>query len=279
MKRNILSTIGLTAFFAVTFFAISSITDSGTTAVYASSGGSPGGQTNSPTDGSNCTSCHSGTLNSGNGTSVITSDIPTGGYVPGQTYTITGAIGEASINKFGFEITVERTSDNAKTGTIILTDATRTAFTNSNNSVTHTSSGNVPLTTNATSWSFDWTAPVSGTGGVTFYGAFNSADGSSFNGDQIYSKTLVVAEDIATQVAENVNSNSFSIYPNPVKNSFQIASDKVAKNVSVFNLQGKQVSSLVQGATKVNVAHLPAGIYFVTVEIDGKMRSEKIIKE
>jgi hypothetical protein len=279
MKRNILTVFGLTAFFIVTIFAISLITESGKTSVYANSGGSPGGQTNSPTDGSNCTTCHSGTLNAGNGTSVITSNIPEQGYVPGQTYTITGAIGQVSINKFGFEITAERTSDNAKTGTIILTDAARTAFTNSNTSVTHTAAGNVPLSTNTTTWSFDWTAPESGTGGVTFYGAFNSANGSGSSGDQVYTKTLTVSEDILTTITENVDQNVFNIYPNPVKNSFQIASDNPVQSVRVYNLQGKQVSSLVQGATKVNVEHLPAGVYFVNVETDGVIKTERLIKE
>jgi hypothetical protein len=279
MKRNILTVIGLTAFFIVAIFAISLITDSGKTDVYAFPGGSPGGQTNSPTDGSNCTTCHSGTLNAGNGTTGITSNIPAEGYVPGQTYTITGSIGQVSINKFGFEITAERTSDNAKTGTIILTDATRTAFTNSNTSVTHTEAGNSPLTTNATTWSFDWTAPESGTGGVTFYGAFNSVNGSGPNEDQIYAKTLPVSEDILTTITENVDQNVFNIYPNPVKNSFQIASDKPVQSVRVYNLQGKQVSSLARGATKVNVEHLPAGVYFVNVETDGVIKTEKLIKE
>jgi hypothetical protein len=279
MKKNILTTIGLTTFFAVAIFAMNTIFESGTTTAYAYSGGSPGGRTNSPTDGSNCTACHSGTINSGTATAAITSTIPTGGYVPGQTYTINGSIGELSINKFGFEITAESNSINAKTGTIILTDAARTAFANGNAAVTHTSAGTTPLTTNATTWSFDWTAPVSGTGDVTFYGAFNSANGSGTNGDKIYTKTLVVAEDIATQVAESVSLASFSIYPNPVKSSFQIASEKVAKKVTVFNLQGKQVVSLAQGLTKVNVAHLPAGVYFVSVEIDGAIKTEKLIKE
>ena len=92
MKKNILSTIGLTAFFATAIIIASSLGNEGTHSVYAYTGGSPGQKTGSPGDGStsNCTGCHTGTINSGNGTGAITAKGLAGGYVPGQTYTITG---------------------------------------------------------------------------------------------------------------------------------------------------------------------------------------------
>ena len=52
---------------------------------------------------------------------------------------------------------------------------------NNDKAITHTSSG-ISTTGDSNSWSFDWTAPASGTGDVTFYGAFNAA-----NGDEIIS--------------------------------------------------------------------------------------------
>ena len=58
MKKNILTSIGLTAFFAVAIVSLNVVSDSGTTSVYANSGGSPGGKTSSPGDVSNCTQCH-----------------------------------------------------------------------------------------------------------------------------------------------------------------------------------------------------------------------------
>jgi len=193
MKRNILSLIGLTAFFAIGIISLNVISDSGTTSVYAFSGNSPGAKTASPGDGVNCTQCHSGTVNSGSGTRSVTSNIPVSGYVPGQTYTITGTITEALINKFGFEITAEKDADNSKIGTIVLTDATNTQFVNSNNAVTHKSAGTSG--TGSRTWSFDWIAPVAGTGDVTFYGAFNAVnnDGSTA-GDKVYTTSVGVSE-------------------------------------------------------------------------------------
>ena len=279
MKRNILSTLGLTAVIAVSIFTISSISDSGTTSAYAFTSGSPGGRTNSPADALNCTQCHSGTINSGNGTSGITSDIPVGGYVPGQTYTINGAIGELGINKFGFEMTAEN-AGGAKTGTFVLTDAVRTKFVNSNAAVSHTSTGSAALTASGTTWSFDWTAPAAGAGDVTFYGAFNAVNSnSSTSGDQVYTTTLIASEDLATGVSETVIASTFNVYPNPVKTSFEVSSDKNIGSVNVFDLQGKQVASNNSQSSKVNVENLPAGMYIVNVEIDGKVISKKLIKE
>jgi hypothetical protein len=279
MKRNILSTLGLTAVFAVSIFTISSIADSGTTSAYANTGGSPGGKTNSPTDGSSCTQCHSGTINSGSAFTSISSNVAVSGYVPGQTYTITGSIEQGAINKFGFEITAEDNSG-SKVGTSILTDATRTKFVNSNNGVSHTTSGTTPSSLNTSVWSFDWTAPSVGTGDVTFYGAFNAVNSnSSTSGDQVYTKTLTISEDISTGLAENVNDASFNIYPNPVVSSFQITSNTSVDRVTVFNVQGQQMTDLTQVENKVNMENLASGIYVVNIETNGQVISKKIIKE
>ena len=60
--------------------------------------GSPGGKTGSPADGGSCIQCHDDfALNSGVGIPNITSNIPSTGYVPGVTYTITSSISEAGL--------------------------------------------------------------------------------------------------------------------------------------------------------------------------------------
>ena len=54
MKKNILTSIGLTAFFAVAIVSLNVVSDSGTTSVYAHTAGSNngnGGKTASPGDG------------------------------------------------------------------------------------------------------------------------------------------------------------------------------------------------------------------------------------
>lgn len=154
--------------------------------------GSPGGKTGSPGDGgATCTQCHGGSATFQEGW--ITSDIPVDGYMPGETYTITATGTHAGVGRFGFELTSEDAT-NTKVGTIMVTNATETQLVNGNNSITHTNSGFTP-NGDMKSWSFDWTAPAEGTGEVTFYAAFNAANGNGNNqGDVIYRSEYAVSE-------------------------------------------------------------------------------------
>jgi hypothetical protein len=165
--------------------------------------GSPGGKTGSPGDGgTTCTQCHSGTATAQDGW--ITSTIPVEGYEPGQTYSITATGTHDGVVKFGFELTAEDMNDD-KTGTLMVTNASQNQLVNGNNSITHTAGGTAP-SGNTKSWTFDWTAPVEGTGDVTFYGAFNAANGNGNNqGDVIYTSTLSVPEATVAQAGITVS--------------------------------------------------------------------------
>jgi hypothetical protein len=156
------------------------------------SGGSPGGKTGSPGDGlANCTQCHAGTPQSATGW--ITTNIPAEGYTPGQTYIITATGTHPGVGKFGFESTVEDVAGN-KVGNLIITSPTQTQFTNNNSAITHTQAGNIPEG-NSKTWTFNWTAPAAGTGEVSFYGAFNAANGTgNTQGDVIYLTNTSVSE-------------------------------------------------------------------------------------
>jgi hypothetical protein len=152
--------------------------------------GSPGGKTGSPGDnGSTCTDCHAGTAQSQ--LSWISSTIPVEGYTAGETYQITATGTHAGVVKFGFELTSEDMMG-AKTGVFTITDANRTKLANGGKSVTHKNTGVTP-TGNSNSWTVDWTAPQSGS--VTFYAAFNAANGNgNTSGDIIYTSSMMVSQ-------------------------------------------------------------------------------------
>lgn len=242
----------------------------------ASSSGSPGGRSNSPGDGSSsCIACHSGAaLNAGSATAIIGSTgFPVGGYVPGQTYTITAGISGTSSSKIGFEATAEKDADNSKVGTYIITDASRTK--SLTNSVTHISLGTVALS-GANAWSFDWTAPSAGTGDVTFYAAFNVTNSNfSTSGDSIYTASFSVAEDLTVSINELELKHNFTIYPNPAKDFVYLT--PLAKSVEVYSLTGKNVMSgkLVNG--QLNIQSLSQGVYFVKALINGQLQTKKLI--
>ena len=225
--------------------------------------GSVGGKTGSPTDGASCTGCHSGGVETG---ATITSDIPSSGYIPGGVYTITANINQSGINKFGFEITAEEANfGSAKKGTFFITNNTETKLTNNNKAVTHKLGGTQG--SGMKSWSMDWEAPNSGTGSVTFYGAFmeGNMDGSNL-GDTYHSATLTINEGVI-----NSTNNMYSENPiifNSITKKIELLDNSA---ISVYNLNGKLVLSSNKKYT--NLSHLSNGTYIIKSE----NKNQKII--
>lgn len=244
---------------------------------YSFSSGSPGGKTGSPGDeGANCTGCHDGTpQNVGNW---ITSDIPEGGYVPGETYTITAKGMHAGVAKFGFELTAESAAG-AKKGTFAVTDAVRTQLLGSGSSVTHTSGGVAPAG-DSTSWSMDWTAPASGSGQIRFYSATNAGNGNgNTSGDIIYLSMLTVEEDITISVAEHNLADQISLYPNPANSLVNLQLPEGA-DLQLFDIQGREIEHrrAVTTHQTVDVSQLQNGIYFVRVIYEGEIFTSRLLK-
>ena len=133
-----------------------------------------GGKYNSS---NSCGSCH------GSSSSSVTptySGFPSE-YNPGQTYLVTIGMTQSASNA-GFSFTVSDGSlSNPGPNTQVITK-----------SATHTNSG-------ATSWSFEWTAPPSGTGQVSLQVAVNLVDGGGTAGnDDWASISWTINEDVPT---------------------------------------------------------------------------------
>jgi hypothetical protein len=212
--------------------------------------GSPGGKTDSPMDGQNCTGCHGGTINSGTGTAAITTNIPVAGYVIGNTYTITLTGVQSGIIKFGFELTAE--SGNNKSGDFMITDNT-TKLVNDNNAVTHKASGTSGSSTK--SWSMDWTPTASSSGNTIFYAALMFANANSNNnGDNVFTTSLSVNEKIINTINNLPEKDSFTF------NSFSktITSNTI---ISIYDIRGKLV--LITKSNSTNISHLKTGAYIL----------------
>ena len=67
---------------------------------------------------------------------------------------------------------------------------------------------------------------------------------------------------------------SLAVYPNPVKDVLNIATDKPVHSIHIYNVYGTEVAHATD-ATSIDVSHLPAGVYMVRA--DGKVA--RIIKE
>jgi len=268
MKKKITLTIGI----AVVLLIVSQGMQK-----YAMSydGGAPSAYANDPAGSNkNCTQCHGGSATTVTGW--ITSNIPAGGYVPATAYTITATCTGTGGNK-GFEVSPQ-SSTGAFLGTMVA--GTGTGLTGSNHYMRSTGSG---ITTNPKSWTFTWTAPATGLGPVTFYGAFAIGTGNT------YITSYTVTES-SVGINELSSSSNFSIYPNPVKeklnvNYFISTDSKVQFNV--YSLDGKKIVTLGEKnqsagtyCEQFNVKDiLASGIYVVELKINDKSTMEKIVVE
>lgn len=193
---------------AVLFLIVSGIIYSSLNNSYqahSSTGGAPSGFSGAPNDGLTCRACHSGpaeTVKAG----WISSDVPANGYIPGTTYTITATATGAGHLKFGFEISPQNLNGNLL-GTLISTSS-QTQIIGSGVYITQTSAGTTG--SGSKTWTFDWIAPVEGTGTVNFYGAFNVTNSNNgTSGDTIYTSTLTITEFIppTPEVTISLSSN------------------------------------------------------------------------
>jgi hypothetical protein len=78
----------------------------------------------------------------------------------------------------------------------------------------------------------------------------------------------------------DLTTNEFSIYPNPIKNMLNINSNAVVSMVTVYNILGKTVLQEQPNSISpsINLKSLSSGAYFVKILINKKSYTTKIIK-
>jgi hypothetical protein len=152
--------------------------------------GSTSDRSGSPANNSrSCKSCHTAPAMGGGGGSVLLSGAPIN-YVLGQTYPLTLTVMDADMAKAGFMVAAVDMSNAPSAYTYA---GSFTAGTGSRlvNTVGITHDDAKTPTSGQVSWTFDWTAPSSGTGSIQFYFAGNAVDGNadSANDDVYLSST------------------------------------------------------------------------------------------
>lgn len=240
--------------------------------------GAPAARCGSNAEPLTCSYCHTGgpnTIQPG----WITSTIPSTGYVPGTTYTIIATASYVGRSTFGFEISPQNNSG-TYLGICTVTDVVHTKLisgTSGRKYMTHQTAG-ITGSMDYHTWSFNWTAPAAGSGALTFYGAFLCANGNNaITGDITYKANLPVTEDITSGITTNLlNGSDFSIYPNPVSETFIISykTDHSGKvEIKLVDMQGRLIAPLMTvnkpAGSYENFFKIPfnlnAGIYFVEI--------------
>lgn len=257
--KNLIFILCATIFFAIIFYP--NLTNS-------NGNGSPGGKTGSIGDnGVSCTACHY--AGNGNGANIST-NIPSSGYIPGQTYTITASVQQNGISKFGFELTSED-ENGQKTGMFTVTNSAETKLTNNGHAVTHKGTGTSGQSNKT--WSFDWTAPgfATSTGFVKFSGSFLAANGDFTNsGDTYHFDTTSVFEEQTNSIFE-IN-NDIKLNGNKIYFSNDIS------KILIFDISGRLIKYKNNlNKNVIDLSEYNSNFYIVkAVDVNGNYKTKKI---
>lgn len=165
-----------------------------------SSSGAPPSHTGAPGDATCATSgCHDdNALNSG--TASITFETGEDGhYTPGRTYTAKVTINDPGYQRFGFQV-VALSSDNGNSmGKMLVTDTYRTQITKNQYQlqgreyITYTYDGTDAVSPGKGEWTFNWQAPATLQGPVTFYlSTVTGDDDESDKGDFVFTRNFTL---------------------------------------------------------------------------------------
>ncbi|MEC9159086.1 MAG: choice-of-anchor V domain-containing protein [Bacteroidota bacterium] len=169
--------------------------------------GSPTGKTGAPGE-NNCTQCHSGSVNDGS----LFSNLSFSGvneYSPGSTYNLTLNIQNGAV-KNGFQLVALDSLTASNAGTLIVTDAIKTQLSSGSGRtyLNHRNSGTI-----FSSWSFDWKAPSTNVGPVTFYYAYNVTNNAwNTGGDQIYLADFTVYPSSCGSFSSSIQTTDITCY-------------------------------------------------------------------
>jgi hypothetical protein len=242
---------------------------------HGSSNGGPIGYTGSPSNAKTC-GTNGGCHNTGTApflAGIISSNIPSSGYIPGQTYIFTvnqNVPGSPISSKVGFSISPQNATG-ALLGSLIA--GTGTKLNGSGVYVTHTGA-----LMNATNRSFSWVAPSVAVDSVIFYGAVNYTNGlGNSSGDTVRTTTYIAKRDLINSIGEVNNSfKNINVYSLDNTIVVQLESENSNKvSIQVMDVSGKNIVNtssfdLVNGKNemKLNLAGMHHSIYFVNIISD-----------
>lgn len=229
-----------------------------------SSGGSPGGYTNSPADGKNCSHCMGGTATPVDGW--LSSDVPGTGYVPGQTYTIT-VVATGSGRK-GFQISPQ---DQAGNLIGLISPGTGNKIVDTKY-ITHSAA----VLTDAT-WLFQWQAPAAGAGAVTFYAS------RAIGKTNTQTSTLTIQQ--STVGMPETQSLECNVFPNPARSDARVSivlqrESQVA--IDLLDMQGRLVKKIIHTTLGGGKHLVPVegrfrpGLYLLRIEAGGVLRAIRL---
>lgn len=260
------------------------------------SAGAPIGSTGAPGEAT-CAKvgCHEGSdINSGTGELNVSIEGNPVEYEPGKTYTLEVTLAQDVIDRFGFQLLALK-DDQQSAGTLIVEETERTQVLDGVNQfagrsyITYKVKGTDPYSPHLGKWRFQWKAPETNEGLVTFYlaGVAANNDGTD-HGDQVYTKTALLKPILTGYAPLKQNMQRLAIYPNPSKGASQLIYE--LKNpehteVSLFDLKGNLVKTVWSGMQDTGrhsldiATDLSKGVYIVRMECGSDYSYQKLCVE
>ncbi|MCB0689926.1 MAG: T9SS type A sorting domain-containing protein [Saprospiraceae bacterium] len=242
-------------------------------------------RTGSPISPGYCgvSSCHGGgNFNTSVSLLLLNADLDTiSEYSPGEQYKLRISIAAVGAEGYGMQA-VALKADNQGAGAFgDPVSGTRVININGNDYFEHTS------TSNSSTFEIDWTAPESGTGDIRFFAAGNAVNRNfQPSGDQADTTSLLVSEGLSSSLHDRITLNAdLKIYPSFASTEItsEWSSEVVAKNLTISDLTGKiyrremfQAQSLP--SLNIPVSDLPSSLYFVRLNTDKGLQTQKFIK-
>ncbi|WNJ17943.1 choice-of-anchor V domain-containing protein [Pontibacter sp. G13] len=149
-------------------------------------------RTNAPGEAS-CGGCHSGNINTGSGS--VNFNLPAK-YNPGQTYTLNFEVDDNAFasGRHGFTMTALDGSQTMAGSFMALNAGTSSVQTGTVSGAQRQYMGHKNASASTDDWTFEWTAPASNVGPVTFYTVGVHSNGlNNTSGDYVYQQTFTIA--------------------------------------------------------------------------------------
>lgn len=232
------------------------------------------GRTGSPGDGGKtCSSsgCHFGSVSTLN--NVISSNIPSEGYTPGQSYTITVSL--SGNGRKGLCVSPQK-EDGTLMGT--LTPGAGNSLVGTKY-ITHTAA----VSATPATWTFTWVAPAAGSGRVVFYGAFAN------DRTMVRKSEYAVEEKITSGINENKGFAQFSVFPNPSVSNGNIHVGFKSKitdqlKITLLDITGKELATFMNEAIdpvyqehSFELPSLSNGVYFIRLTGNKESITRKLL--
>jgi hypothetical protein len=242
--------------------------------------------TNSPYDGYNCSSCHSG----GIAPTVSLSAHPAFGagntYIPNTTYTITlKATGNVT---YGFDMEILNSQSATSVGdfgTFVSCPSNETINPPPGAGAPSDVMHNTPISSGI--MTLVWKAPASGTGYI-YYAVLGANGNNNQSGDKVKNGSMTLIDSPTGIEANFLSTANLSVFPNPATDNVRVTytlSERGQVSVKLYNLRGELVADMLNenqnpGMQAMDLrlpANLAKGMYMVRLSVDGKQTTQKLM--